>query len=342
MSGVGIAFVVGLGLVALAVIGFLREPRRLRNAVLLIIGAAVAVLTGTVLLVRGDVLPAAGAAVLLIGFGAVVLGYPVLAIFLLANGITMLRREGRSLGNLLSLLLGVAMLAGPWAAGVIAGALERNDLGSVSGALSMWFFGVAVYASFCFTVFLVSSLSYRWFPARIQPGYVVVLGSGLLGGDRVPPLLAARLDRAAQAFHRYPGPPILIPSGGQGADEATSEAGAMAGYLAGQGVPAQHVLVEDRATTTEENLTFSRELMSSPECPTLVVTSSYHVFRAALLTRTLGMNAAVVGAPTAAYYVPSAFLREFVAVLQRNRALHAVLVGIFTLMVLLLFVVSFL
>src|SRR5699024_7028286 len=48
----------------------------------------------------------------------------------------------------------------------------------------------------------------------------------------------------------------------------------------------------------------------------VVATSSYHVFRAALLTRTLGMRAHVVGARTAWYYFPSALLREFVGIIR--------------------------
>ena len=35
------------------------------------------------------------------------------------------------------------------------------------------------------------------------------------------------------------------------------------------------------------------------------------VLRAALLSRKLGINAEVVGSPTARYFLPSAFLREF-------------------------------
>ena len=47
-----------------------------------------------------------------------------------------------------------------------------------------------------------------------------------------------------------------------------------------------------------------------------------------MIARDLGLDAQVVGSPTARYYVPSAFLREFVAVLVEQRAVHAVLLGV--------------
>jgi uncharacterized SAM-binding protein YcdF (DUF218 family) len=55
---------------------------------------------------------------------------------------------------------------------------------------------------------------------------------------------------------------------------------------------------------------------------TLVVTNDYHVLRAALLARAAGSDAQVVGSPTAAYYVPSAFLREYIAIMVEHRRLN--------------------
>src|SRR5690606_1311661 len=59
--------------------------------------------------------------------------------------------------------------------------------------------------------------------------------------------------------------------------------------------------------------------------PLVVVTNNYHVLRAALLSRKLGIDAQVVGSPTAGYFLPSAFLREFVAILQEHKRLHALM-----------------
>jgi uncharacterized SAM-binding protein YcdF (DUF218 family) len=44
------------------------------------------------------------------------------------------------------------------------------------------------------------------------------------------------------------------------------------------------------------------------------VTSDYHVLRAAMLARRVGLPAGATGAKTARYFLPSATLREFAAV----------------------------
>jgi uncharacterized SAM-binding protein YcdF (DUF218 family) len=79
---------------------------------------------------------------------------------------------------------------------------------------------------------------------------------------------------------------------------------------------------------------------SGAQRPLLVVTNGYHAPRAALLSRKVGVAADVIGAKTARYFVPSAFLREFVAVLAMNRWLHLAVGGLYLLACLVLLVVS--
>ena len=154
--------------------------------------------------------------------------------------------------------------------------------------------------------------------------FVVVLGSGLRDGVRVTSLLASRLERGREVYPALVargrtqgrGAPMLIVSGGKGGDERLSEAEAMSRYLAECGVPADRVIKEDRSRTTEENLKFSKPIMerSRPDYRCIIVTSNFHVFRAAIIARRVGVNGQVTAAGTAGYYWPSAMLREFAAV----------------------------
>jgi uncharacterized SAM-binding protein YcdF (DUF218 family) len=294
-----------------------RDPRSFSNAVLLglclALGAVGAVgaahqLPGA----SGDL-----ARLLVVALGLLVaFGPVVLAAYLVVNGITMARRESLRLGNLLSLLTGLALFA---LVGLLIFAVQRTqyealDVFTVTTVL------LSGYVSFLLLSYVCYAFVYGRITALRGADFVVVLGSGLLGGDRVPPLLASRLERGRQVHQalvaRGKNSPMLIVSGGKGADERVSEAEAMARYLIERGVPADSVLREDQSRTTEENLTFSRGLMerSRPRYRCIVVTSNYHVFRAALLTRRLGVNGQVTGARTAGYFWPSATLREFIAV----------------------------
>ena len=64
-----------------------------------------------------------------------------------------------------------------------------------------------------------------------------------------------------------------------------------------------------------ENLLYSKKLgeklVASPQF--LFVTNNYHVFRTSTYARKLGMKGDGLGCRTAGYYIPSAFIREYVA-----------------------------
>jgi uncharacterized SAM-binding protein YcdF (DUF218 family) len=297
-----------------------RDRRMLRNGVLL--AAAVFFAFLGVVDVSARRFPVVE--VLLVGLIALMpIALLVLAAFLVANGVRMFRREGRSLGNTLSLIAGVAVVA------VVAATILLLRTQSTTAAIVLALLvGIAAYVGAVFCVFLLTAVVYGRIRLPARADVVVVLGAGLRDG-RVTPLLRSRLDRALEVYRRSAAAgttPLMIPSGGQGDDEPRAEGTAMAEYLVENGVPPEQVRAETRSTNTRENLVFSREVQQEAgvDGTVVVVTNEYHVMRSAMLARELGTNAQVVGAPTARYYVPSAFLRELLAVINAHRRLHAV------------------
>ena len=109
-----------------------------------------------------------------------------------------------------------------------------------------------------------------------------------------------------------------------GVDEPRSEGEAMAEYARELGAPSERMLVASASTTTEANLALSRTLLaeSGVRGPVLAVSNDYHAFRAATLLRKLGIDGHAIGARTARYYLPSALLREFIALLRDHRVLN--------------------
>ncbi|MGO1591811.1 MAG: YdcF family protein [Ancrocorticia sp.] len=319
-------------LLALGIAGFVRDRRRLRNIVFILFGLGTG-LIGVIIHTDDGTGASLPVAIVLIALAAApVIGYPVLTVFLLVNGVTMIRRERPSFGNLLSLLAGIVLVALPIGAVVV----EKILPGHIASAITTGLFGITLYFAFFFLVFLIASYAYRKVPTKLRGGYVIVLGSGLRG-TTVPPLLAARLEKGIEAAKPAA---TIIPSGGQGPGEAISEGEGMARYLRERGIDESRIMIEDQARNTRENLEFSRKLLPSPDTAVIVATNSYHVFRSAMLTRQLGMNAQVVGAKTARYYVPSAFLREFAAVIKYSFGLNVTFLGTWTIMVIALLVAS--
>ena len=75
------------------------------------------------------------------------------------------------------------------------------------------------------------------------------------------------------------------------------------------------IILEDQSRTIYENLLYSKEigekLVADPQF--LFVTNDYHVFRISTYARKLGMKGDGLGCRTAGYCIPSAFIREYVA-----------------------------
>lgn len=309
----------GLFWTVVFLVSFLVDRRRLRNGVYLVM--AVFFLGFGALGAVGTRAPLLAA----IGVGVLVLGAPLamaaLTVFLFVNGFTMIRREGLKPSSVLTTLAGL-VIVGFLALALVALGTRNRILVAVTLSAG----GILFYISFVFCCFLAYSVFYGRVRQRREVDFVVVLGAGLIDGE-VTRLLAGRLDRGRQVWERLRGAaPMIITSGGQGPDEPVSEARAMADYLIGTGVPADAILVEDRSTTTLENLTFSRHLMLArkPDYRCVIVTSNYHVLRTALFARRAKVNGQVLGAPTARYFWPNAFLREFVAVLVEHRVKNIV------------------
>jgi uncharacterized SAM-binding protein YcdF (DUF218 family) len=306
----------------LFVVGFVTERRRLLNGVPLLIGLFLFLVGLLFELIEVPAIDAVlgGGVVVAAGFLFFVL--VLLPGFLIANGILMWRRERRRLGNLLSLLAGLGLLGFTPVVTLVGKGLLPRPVEVVIGASALVF----CYLCLAFTCYLLYSIVYGRVPPRPGVGFVVVLGSRLVG-SAVPPLLASRLDRARTAYVAEERHPVVITSGGQGADEDVPEARAMADYLISAGIPADRVLMEDRSTTTRQNLTYSKEIMRThdPDYRCVLVTNNFHAFRTALLARRLGVNGQVLGSRTALYYLPSATIREFIGILRDNWKVNAII-----------------
>lgn len=288
-----------------------KEPRRFRNAILFLCFAWT-FLNTVLVAIRAYMLVTILCGLMVISPFAAIIG-------LLLNGRQVLKREGLRLANALPTLLALAIV------GVFAFPFALAILRAPTWT---FFLALAVWASaFWAALTLVSLLAYSWFyqhlPRKTSYDYIIVHGAGLMPDGTPTPLLAGRINKAAELWRKQGERPIIVASGGQGADEAQSEAQAISTYLQDRcGVPAQSIILEDQSTTTRENLIRSKELLDARtedkpyRC--CLVTSDYHVFRAVELAHKCGLAADGVGSRTASYYFPTAFLREYVAITRAH------------------------
>lgn len=295
-----------------------------------------------ILLVTRFTTLSAAAGLPVIGAFAVILmllTLPFVLVFSLAVGVSniaLIRREGFRKVNLFGIVIGAAVSLSILLAGSTAASyFFRFEYSPVAATV----FNIAALVILFFE-FMLASASICAFgcqrkQARPDRDYIVILGCGIRPDGSLYPLLRGRVDKALEAYEReYEQTgrhPVLVPSGGKGADEPVSEAEAMQKYLLEQGVCPGDILPENKSATTLENMRFSKRLIEANGGSTDKVafaTTNYHVFRSGIYASAVGMKAQGLGAKAKWYFWPNAFLREFIGLVYAYRKTE-LLMGIF-------------
>ena len=125
-----------------------------------------------------------------------------------------------------------------------------------------------------------------------EPQVMIVLGCKVEEqGPSV--LLRDRLDEALAYWEDHEDTLIVV-SGGQGSNEPTTEARAMADYLEERGVEEDQILLEDRSHNTAQNLRYSRALLEEAgedlSGGVIVVSNGFHLTRARMLAQRAGFG----------------------------------------------------
>ena len=141
--------------------------------------------------------------------------------------------------------------------------------------------GLAILSLQC--VHVISGMSQK---EASDVEYAIVLGAEVKG-NRPSRSLLMRLEKAAE-YARENLDVTMILSGGQGNGEDISEAQCMHNYLTEQGIPEERLIMEDRSSTTRENLMFSDELTGCADKRCGIISNSFHICRALLYAKKAG------------------------------------------------------
>lgn len=145
-----------------------------------------------------------------------------------------------------------------------------------------------------------------------QADYLIVLGCQV-NGTTPSFTLRQRLDAAVSYLNTYPDARCIV-SGGMGPGEDITEAACMYTYLTDAGIDSGRILLEERSTSTMENLRFSMELME-PGATVAIVSNEFHLYRAGEMAKSLGLDAKLIPADTERpILLASCSLREIFAV----------------------------
>ncbi|WP_195236896.1 YdcF family protein [Romboutsia sp. 1001285H_161024_C4] len=257
-----------------------------------------------------------------------IFGIYILIIGLFINARIVIKRESRSLSNLLTFFLGLVLLFHVILTIINPERFLPSDINAFIGGFIL----IEIYFLFSVFNFLMISLLYQLNRPKLNQDFIIVLGSRVIG-DKVPPLLASRIKKAIEFYNKQAKaskPPKIIFSGGQGKDEKVSEAFAMQKYAIENGIPISDTILEDKSTTTFENMSFSKNIMDKIKPSgynSIFVTNNYHLFRAGLYAKKANLKSDGIGAKTALYFIPNALIREYIAIVVMNKKRHFIVIS---------------
>ena len=162
----------------------------------------------------------------------------------------------------------------------------RKHPGFFPGWLKFAVLAIVLVGVFCFSLICSHVISGMRTSARKNLDYVVVLGAHVKG--EVPSRALELRLKAALKYARENENTILILSGGQGLGEDITEAKCMENYLSAHGISRDRLVLEEKSTSTKENLKFSDELTGCSSRNTGILSNNFHVYRAVKLAEKLG------------------------------------------------------
>ena len=174
---------------------------------------------------------------------------------------------------------------------------------------------VAVFQFAAVEILLISSGKSD---VQVRTDYLIILGAGIKG-ETLSLSLHERLMVGLEYLEKYPDTKVIV-SGGQGRGEAITEAEAMRRFLVSKGIDSSRILMEDRATSTMENFTYSRQLVEQetgqPLSEVTFVTNSFHILRSRMLAGRNGLKAHALSGKTPKQVVIQTYFREYFALFK--------------------------
>ena len=151
--------------------------------------------------------------------------------------------------------------------------------------------------------------------APAENATAVVLGCRVYG-ERASLSLVERLEAAQMYLEENPDA-VCVVSGGQGPGEDISEAECMRRWLVNKGIDESRIYKEDKSTSTEENIAFSKDVIEENNLNEniVIVTSEYHSYRATVLAEKNDLSYGTAPGQTAIWLFPTYYIRELYAIL---------------------------
>lgn len=146
----------------------------------------------------------------------------------------------------------------------------------------------------------ISIWNYGKVDEKAPADVAIVLGAAISDGE-VSPVYRERINHAITLYEEGTVDFIIL-TGGFGEGSYKSDSQVAKEYALSQDVPEERILIEEKSTITEENLEFSKEIMTENNLETAIIVSDpLHMKRAMLMAEDYNINALSSPTPTSMY-----------------------------------------
>ena len=274
----------------------------------------------------------------------------VLSIYSIITNIVLIKKEGFSSRRMLGVILGFFAILGILGSQTLYYVITRLLTGT-DKIFIKYTLDICINATLSYLYTLIIATLYCNIKAanhipKYDKDFVIILGSKINKDGSLPPLLKGRVDKAIEfgnkQYEIVKKKIIYVPSGGKGLDEVMAESMAIKNYLIKNGIKENQILIEDKSTSTIENMRFSKDKIDEKKKDAKISfsTTNYHVFRSGVIASEQGIDCEGMGSSTKWYFYTNALIREFIANLVQERKKHIVLLVIINLFLFILIIIG--
>ena len=274
----------------------------------------------------------------------------ILSIYSIITNFVLIKKEGFNPRNLLGIILGIFSILGLFGSQTLYYLFSKfligNDLQFVKYAIDICINATLSYLYTLIIATLYCNVKAGSHIPKYDKDFIIILGAKIRNDGTLTPLLKGRVDRAIyfgkKQYELNKKKIIYVPSGGKGCDEAVAEAEAIKNYLIEKGIPQNQIIIEDKSTSTIENIRYSKNKIDkiNKDAKISFATTNYHVFRSGVIANNQNVYCEGIGSKTKWYFYTNALIREFVANLVQERKGHIILILIINISLLILILIG--
>ena len=274
----------------------------------------------------------------------------ILSIYSIITNIILIKKEGFDPKKLLGVIIGILAIIGLGGCQAIYYLVDKL-IGGTSMKFIKYTLDICINATLSYFYTLIIATLYcnikaSYHTPKYDKDFVIILGSKVMSDGTLTPLLKGRVDKAIdfgnKQYEMSKKKIIYIPSGGKGSDENISEAEAMKNYLLEKGINKKQIIIENKSTSTIENMKFSKKIIDEKEKDAKICfsTTNYHVFRSGVIANREGIDCEGIGSKTKWYFYTNALIREFIANIVQERKSHIILILLINISLLILIAIG--